>query len=444
MPPPTQATLLSGRASPRRTGPAATDDESIDALLARQLEYVLERSDFYRRSILPLRSRGSIKRRDFRHLPFTERESLSRSQDEHPPFGDYLAADPSMIARVHRTSGSGSQPLLIALSAEDVGLAVECGGECFQAAGVGPGDLIIHCLNYCLWSGGVTDHQALERSGAGVIPFGVGNTTELLRAIQRLKPTGIHCTPSYLTKLEDRLAREFHLAPSALGLRLGLFGGEAGLSEPSFRRRIESAWGFRAMDANYGMSEVLSIFGSECQARCGLHLFGQSAIHAELKSLDDDAVVPWEPGARGELVLTHLRRQCQPLVRYRTCDVIEIVSVDPCECGRASPRFRVIGRADDMVVIRGVNVYLGAIAEVIHAFDGPIGPEFRLLVSRIEPITDCIIKVEARGGDATQLLRSDVERALQDRLTLKVPVELVPAGALSRTNGKTRRLERVL
>jgi phenylacetate-CoA ligase len=416
----------------------------VEALLGEQLDYVLEHSPFYRRLIASRRTRGALRLADFRNLPFTTREQLQEDQARHPPLGSYLSAPRERIIRIHRTSGSTGRPLLIAASSGDVEDALVCGARCFAAAGVRPGHLIVHCLNYCMWSGGVTDHLALERAGAAVVPFGVGNSSKLIATMLDIKPTGIHCTPSYLGKIEQRLAEEFGMMPKALGLKLGLFGGEPGLQDFYFRGRIEETWGFRAMDANYGMAEVLSMFGAECQVRDGLHFMGRGVLYPELKDLQSDRPLPWEPGARGELVLTHLRRQCQPLVRYRTSDVLEVVSAEQCGCGLAGPRWRVVGRVDDMVVIRGTNVYVGSIARVINAERQRLTGEYRVLVSRASPIVDFVIKAEARPHQHDDNLAGELEDRLTRELGVRPVVVLLPPGGLPRVEGKTQRLERVL
>jgi len=416
----------------------------VDALLGKQIEYVLERSEFYQR-ILGTSLRGRTWRAaDLPQLPFTTREQLQADQAERGPFGSYLAADRTQVSRVHRTSGSSGRALIIALSAADVENSVECGARCFWAGGVGPGDLIVHCLNFCMWSGGVTDCHALERSGAAVIPYGVGNSSNLINVIRELRPTGIHCTPSYLAKLEQRLKEEFEVPPSALGLKLGLFGGEPGLQDPQFRSRIEETWGFRAVDANYGLAEVLSMFASECPMKGGLHFVAGDVLHPELKDPGGDGVVPWEKGARGELVITHLRRECQPLIRYRTSDIVELASLEPCGCGLDTPRWRVVGRVDDMVVIRGINVYIGAIAKLVNGEAKRLTGEYRVLVNRSAPVTDFVVKVETRSGPPLDGLAVELEDRFAHELGVRPSVTLLPEGSLPRTDGKTNRLERVL
>lgn len=413
-----------------------------DTQLDRQLWYVQEHSPFYRAK---WESReGRVTAADLRTLPFTTRAELQADQAKYGPFGSYLATQVEQVARVHRTSGSTGQALLIALSSSDIEIALERGAACFRTAGVLRTDLIVHCLNYCMWSGGVTDHLCLERAGAGVIPFGVGHSTELLETMLRLKPSGIHCTPSYLGRLEERLRTEFSLAPRDLGLRIGLFGGEPGLQDPAIRRRIEATWGIRAVDANYGMSEVLSIFGAECEARCGLHFEGGDAIHPEIRRPDSDQTLPFESGAVGELVLTHLQRQCQPLVRYRTSDVVEVLAAGDCVCGRGSPRFRVIGRIDDMIVVRGLNLFPSAIGEAISPFIGAVSGAFEILAEKQDPIRRIVIRVEAGEQPIEPATELQVREAICKRINLRPDVEFVPPGTMTRGDGKARRVRRVL
>ena len=201
-----------------------------------------------------------------------------------------------------------------------------------HAAGLRPGDRVVHCLNYCLWTGGVTDHMILEAAGATVIPFGVGNTRQLIDAIVELKATAIHCTPSYPALIEKTLAEDGKLRPRDLGLRLGLFAGEAGLDNPAFRQHLEATWGFAARNANFGLSEVMSILGSQCEATNDLHFHAGDAVFVELLDPATEARLPIAEGTAGELVCTHLDKQCQPLIRYRTRDVVTVTGTGPCAC----------------------------------------------------------------------------------------------------------------
>ena len=199
----------------------------------QQRDYVLGASPLHRRAwggvAPPLRLEALAE------LPFTDKEMLRASQSACPPFGDYLAAPVNSVARVHRTSGTSGTAMNLALSARDAHETAVVGARAQSAAGLGPGHRVVHCLNYRLWMGGFTDHTTLEATGATVVPFGVGDTQLLVRTIREIGVTAISCTPSYPAVLERVLAEHFPgVKPRDLGLRLGLFGGEAGLDDPEF------------------------------------------------------------------------------------------------------------------------------------------------------------------------------------------------------------------
>ena len=196
-------------------------------------------------------------------LPFTEKDELRISQEVESPFGDYVACSESSVSRLHRTSGTTGRPLILANSKRDARWVAQTGARSMWAAGLRPTDRVVHCLNYCMWTGGFTDHTILEATGATVIPFGVGNTALLIDSILNLGINAISCTPSYPGLLEQVL-REFDgLSPRDLKLSLGLFGGEAGLDNLELRAAMEEKWGFDVRNANFGLSEVLSILGGQ-------------------------------------------------------------------------------------------------------------------------------------------------------------------------------------
>ena len=406
-----------------------------------QRTYVTKQSPFFAR----LWAGKSVPDRleDLPALPLCDKAMLRESQAASPPFGDYLAAVREFVVRLHRTSGTTGQAMNIAQTEADAAQTAEVGARCFRAAGLTTGTLTVHCLNYQMWMGGVSDHLALEATGATVIPFGVGNSQLLIRTILDLEVPVIHCTPSYPAALERTIAEHFpSLAPRDLGLSLGLFGGEAGLDDPSFRGRLESVWGFTARNANYGVSDVFSNFASQCWADNDLHFLGADVLYPELIEPESGDPVPWREGASGELVLTHLKREAQPLVRFRTSDVIAVTGTGPCICGRRVPRFRVLGRSDDMVVVRGVNVFPSAVGGVIAGFDALSG-EFRIRLKGGGPYHRLPVEAEmAEGAKATTALAARVEEAIKTQVRASASVTLLPANALPRTGGKTRRLIR--
>jgi phenylacetate-CoA ligase len=413
--------------------------------LERQLEYVVACSPFYRRKFRAFGHDGRTLVRRFSELPFSGKAEFLSDQSEHPPFGSNLCVNSNDIRRVHKTSGTGSLPLLIAMTTEDIATTVICGARSFTASGLGPGHTVAHCLNYCLWMGGFTDHQSLEATGAAVVPWGVGNTHTLLQRIQDVQIDAIHCTPSYMAILDDVLVREFGMQPRDLGLKLGLFGCEPGIDCPGFRDAIESRWGMRAMNANYGLAEVLSIIGGECRAKTGFHFVGQGSVMVELIHPESLERLPIEAGVEGEFVLTNTNRRAQPVVRYRTGDVVRIVGHERCRCGRSSFRFQVKGRTDDMLVVRGVNVHPGAVRTVLARYLDKLTLQFQIVVETPPPLQTILVRAERLGrvskaacANLTKRLRED----LRTQLGTGLRVELVPLGTLSLSEGKARLIVR--
>jgi phenylacetate-CoA ligase len=424
------------------------DFAGLDSLAAhrqacweRQRAYVGTSSALHRRLYggkeLPLRLE------DFAEAPLIDKEMLRESQRLHPPFGDYLAAPESSIARIHRTSGTTGTAMNLALSAEDARETAAVGARAQAASGLGPGHRVVHCLNYRLWMGGYTDHAILEATGAAVIPFGVGETQRLVRTILELKITAISCTPSYPAVLEQVIAEHFpDLRPRDLGLTLGLFGGESGLDDPDFRRRLEATWGFTARNANYGVTDVFCNFAGQSELDNDLHFMALDVLHPELVDPATGAALPWREGERGELVLTHVSRQCQPLVRFRTGDIILLTGTGPALCGRSAPRFRVVGRSDDMVVVRGINVFPAQIASVINRNESLSG-EYRIRLEGPAPYDLLPVEVEcAEGSDVAPALADSLAAAIKRDLGVSARIDLLPFGSLPRSEGKTRRVIR--
>jgi phenylacetate-CoA ligase len=380
---------------------------------------------------------------DLAELPLSDKAMLRASQAATPPFGDYLATPEDQVSRLHRTSGTTGQAMNLALSAADAAQTVEAGGRAQRAAGLGPGQRVVHCLNYRMWMGGLTDHLTLEWTGATVVPFGVGESALLLRTIRELGITAISCTPSYPAVLERVVAESFPgLRPRDFGLRLGLFGGEAGLDDPAFRARLEDTWGFTARNANYGVSDAFCNLAGQCEANNDLHFVALDALYPELIDPETGAPVPWREGSQGELVLTHLKRECQPLVRFRSGDIVTLTGTGPCACGRTAPRFRVIGRSDDMVVVRGVNVFPSAVAAVLNAQPALSG-EYRIVLEGPGPYHRLPLEAElAPGVTASEALAAEITEALRSGLGASAALTLVADGSLPRTAGKTRRVIR--
>ncbi|NVK31978.1 MAG: phenylacetate--CoA ligase family protein [Gammaproteobacteria bacterium] len=380
---------------------------------------------------------------DIAELPLSDKADLRLSQAATPPFGGYLAASPATVSRIHRTSGTTGQAMNLAMSAEDCKITEVVGGRAQSLAGLRAGITVVHCLNYQMWMGGLTDHMTLERTGASVVPFGVGATELLIRTIMDTGISAISCTPSYPAVLEQVIAEKFpQLHPRDLGLKLGLFGGEPGIDDPAFRQRLTDTWGMQPRNANYGVSDVFCNFASECPHDMALHFVAHDVLHAELIDADTGHNHPLEPGIEGELVLTHLRRDCQPLVRFRTGDIIRIEHTDPCHCGCTGFRFRVVGRSDDMVVVRGLNLFPTMVAAVITRF-GELSGDYRITLDAPPPYDFLPVQAELAKethDDGTLVRR--IETEFKQALGATVRVRTLPYGTFPRTEGKTKRVIR--
>ncbi len=406
-----------------------------------QREYVAARSEFYKDLWNGKAPPEDL--RDLPELPLSDKAQLRIAQERTPPFGTYLAAPRAQAVRLHRTSGTTGQAMNLALSARDCTVTQIVGGRSHRAAGLTPEHTVVHCLNYQMWMGGVTDHLTLEATGALVVPFGVGSTELLIRTIHEVGISAISCTPSYPAVLERVMAEKFpDLKPRELGLKLGLFGGEAALDDPAFRARLKDVWGMEPRNANYGVSDVLSNFAAQCEHDTRLHFLAADVLHPELVDPETGSPLALEAGVTGELVLTHLVRDCQPLVRFRTGDIIAVDETAPCNCGRTGFRFRVVGRSDDMIVVRGLNMFPTMVGAVVGEFDALSG-DYRIVLDAPPPYDRLPVSVElARGREATADLAREIEAAIKAKLGATAQVTILPAGSFPLTEGKTRRVIR--
>lgn len=417
-----------------------------NSLLQQQLEYVIENSSFYQNILCEFISNSGNIISSFYDFPFTTKREIIADQKVNGPYGSNLCVDIKQIKRIHKTSGTTGRPVIITYTDQDIAHTIKAGAKCFASSGLTSSDVVIHCLNYNMWAGGFTDHQSLEATGAAVIPFGVGNSKNLIETILTIQPTAIHCTPSYLSKLELILKTDFNLQPSDLSLKLGLFGAEPGIQDEVFRKNIEQKWKIKAMNANYGMSDVLSMFGGECSKQCGLHFMANDVLLPELLDTKIMKIIPVESGVEGELILTNLCKEAQPLIRYRTNDIIKIISTEECNCGESGFRFEVIGRSDDMFTIKGVNIFISGIQNILNSYNDEITSVYQVHINKTEPVSNILIKLELRN-------ESDIDtNSFKDRFIekfkattgIKPDLHLTDEGALPRTEGKSKILFRSL
>lgn len=291
---------------------------------------------------------------------------------------------------VVRTSGSTGNPLSVSMNSIDFEKITDVGAKCFINAGVKPGMRIIHCMNFQMWAGGCVDFTSLMKSGAAVFPYGTGNTKGLIDTILYYDIEGISCTPSYMRRIKEVLRNEFNMHPKNLGLRYGFFGGESGLQNPNFRKSIEEEWGIEALNANYGSADTISMFASENYlTRDGLQFMADDIAVASIK-VGDQILAP-SKGLVGELLIT--TKYDGGLIKrtnYNIGDIVEVLSDGP------NFKFNVLGRSDEMIVIRGLNVYPNAIRDIVAEAGLTYGfsdIQWQLKVSKEDPIEDAYLSI---------------------------------------------------
>ena len=328
-----------------------------DASYREQLAYLLERSPFYRAKLAGEDTAGGLA--EIAQLPLTEKDELRETRTPENPFGAHLCAEPRELVRIYSTSGTTGTPSYVPLTADDLDNWVTGSARSYAASGISAGQRIVSTYNAGPFVAGAA-LAAFDRIGLAHIPVGTGNTDRLVRAIEQLRPEAAVLTPSYAAYL----AESHDLRGSSV--RRVLVAGEPGGGEPAFRARLEDGWGAKVTEA-MGIGDIgVSLWG-ECEEQDGMHLGARGFVHAELIDPDTGAAQELADGATGELVLTHLRHRAAPLLRFRTRDHVE-VRTTPCPCGRTAPRLRCIGRTDDMLIVRGVNVFPAAIREVVSGF----------------------------------------------------------------------------
>jgi phenylacetate-CoA ligase len=409
----------------------ALDDESYRA----QLAYLLERSAFYREKLAGADTSGGLA--EIAQLPLTDKDELRATRTSDNPIGTHLCAAPDEIVRIYSTSGTTAAPSYVPLTAGDLENWVTGSMRSYAASGVRAGQRIVSTYNAGPFVAGAA-LEAFEGIGLSHIPVGTGNTDRLLRAIESLRPEAVVLTPSYAAYLVER---EPGLRNSSV--ERVLVAGEPGGGEPAFRAMLEEGWGAKVTEV-MGVGDIGASLWGECEEQEGMHLGARGFVHAELIDPDTGTAVELEDGATGELVLTHLRHRAAPLLRFRTRDHVE-VRTSPCRCGRTGPRIRCIGRTDDMLIVRGVNVFPSAVREVVSTFvpdvSGHILVKPQTPGVKQEPPLPVTVEL-GREAEPDASLADAIREKVRNVLVVQTRVELVPWGTLERSEYKSKLVER--
>jgi len=371
---------------------------------------------------------------DMRTVPFTIKDDLRSAY----PYGMF-AVPLRDIVRVHSSSGTTGQVSVVGYTRDDIVMWSDLMARTFVAAGATPDDIVQVTYGYGLFTGGLGAHYGSERLGALTIPISGGNTKRQVQVLKDFGTTVLACTPSYALLIAET-AREMGVDPKTLPLRIGVFGAEP-WSE-GMRTQIESELGVRAIDI-YGLSEVLGPgVATECEHQAGLHVFED---HFLVEIIDPETLEPVPDGQTGEVVFTTLSKQGIPVVRYRTRDISRIIP-EPCACGRTMRRIeRVTGRSDDMLIIRGVNVYPSQIEQVLMGID-MVAPHYQVMLTKRGSMDHVEVHVEVapefRFDEVRELerLQARVRGEIQSVLAVSISVRLVEPKSIQRSEGKAQRV----
>lgn len=371
---------------------------------------------------------------DLSRLPFTVKEDLRLNY----PYGMF-AVPLREVVRIHSSSGTTGKPTVVGYTRHDLDTWSNLVARVMTAAGVTHDDVVQIAFGYGLFTGAFGLHYGTETIGASVIPMSGGNTDKQIMIMQDYKTTVLVCTPSYALTIADRMEK-LGVKPEDLALRVGLFGSEPWSEE--MRRQIEKRLQIVATD-NYGLSEVMGPgIAGECEHKCGMHLFEDHFIAEIIDPLSGD-VLP--PGSIGELVLTSLTKEAFPIIRYRTRDITRL-DYAPCTCGRTMVRMeKTMGRSDDMLIIKGVNVFPTQIEEILFQVEG-CEPHYQLVVERIDNVDRLEVQVEVNETIFFDEMKKQrefvlgVEKRLSNSLGIGVKVKLVEPSAILRSEGKAKRV----
>jgi phenylacetate-CoA ligase len=371
---------------------------------------------------------------DIARLPFTQKSDLR----DNYPFG--LFASPMKdVVRLHASSGTTGKPIVVAYTQEDVDVWTSVLVRALAGCGLHRGDIIQVAYGYGLFTGGLGAHYGAEGLGATVVPASGGHADRQIMLMKDFGVTAMCCTPSYFLHLID-CAAELGVDMKALPVRAGVFGAEPWTD--AMRQHIEKMSSIEAFDI-YGLSEIIGPgVGCECRRHQGLHIFED---HFYPEVVDPETGAPLPDGSEGELVLTTLSKQAMPMIRYRTHDITRILP-GTCECGRTLRRIDRIGRrSDDMLIIRGVNVFPSQVETALLAVEGTL-PHFQILLTRSQGLDQMEVQVEVTPGmfndkiGALQELHDKLQHALDRVLGIRVKVSLVEAHTIERSEGKAKRV----
>lgn len=414
---------------------AAQDEEAVTELLRAQLEGLPSRSPFAadlfaEHGVTPAMFTSLA---DLRKFPFTTKQMLRDSQAASPPLGRHAGVAMADVIRVHASTGTTGKPSWVGVTRRDAAAWTDMIACAFRTMGAVRDDVVLHAAGLTLFVGGLPIRDALERIGATLVPIGTGASEKAMLALETLGVTALHSTPSYARYFAEYL-RERGRDPKEFGLRRVFVGGEPGGGEPAFRAYVEQEWGAPVTEG-LGNADMAPVLFGEPPGAGGMRYTGGRHVVVELIDPDTAEPVVPESGATGELVYTAVDRECCPLVRFRTGDRIVVTGVSD----DGSPLIRCSGRTDDMLILRGVNVFPSAVRDVVQSLHPRTTGAMQIVLTQKGPRIEAPLRVEAEWGtEPDDDLARELEQAIRLRLSVRAAVTLVPPGSLERTEAKSK------
>ena len=413
--------------------------ELQEKALRRQLKYVYAKSDFYRKKFgqcgVDPRDINSLE--ELVRLPFTEKAELRDSQLTSPPLGTHITTPKTSVKRIYSTSGTTGRPTFIGLTNHDIDIWTEAACRAFWTCGLRPNSIVPLVVSPFLIASSYAD--ALQKIGT-VVPIGVGATDRIIGAFRHIGANALLCTSSYPMHFALSLQKR-GIDPKTLGIKVIMAGGEPGAAIPSLRRKVEESFNCVFLEM-MGNGDMCGEIWAECEFKKGMHFIAQGIVHPEIIDPDTGEVLDIKEGTRGELVYTSLARECIPLVRFRTRDHVEVTQT-VCECGRTGFGIRVFGRTDDMIVVQGVNVYPGAVRDVVAGFAPKVTGIMEIHLydpppKGWEPPIHIKVEHHQTKPAETDSLKKQIEALIREKLIFRSNVEIVPDGTLPRYEYKAR------
>ncbi|MFC3722949.1 phenylacetate--CoA ligase family protein [Neoaquamicrobium sediminum] len=369
---------------------------------------------------------------DLQRLPFTYKTEIRESLSAEPPFGRHRAAPMEDIIQMQASSGTTGSPSYVALTESDAEMWHEMTARCFFANGVRPGDMVLHAFSLAKgFVGGIPVMQGLQYMGAIDVPVGAdGGADRLLRACADTRPRCVVGAPNFVIHLAEKAEEVLGAPVSRLGVERVVVGGEPGGGIPAIRAKIEKLWGAKCTEM-LGGTDLGVTYWAECDQQSGMHMVNMDYVLTELLDPETGKIIPWAEGASGEMIYTALGRRASPLVRFRSGDFIEVLDTT-CACGRTGPKIRCTGRTDDMLIVRGANVFPSAINSIVNEMVPQTNGVMRVVADFEGHTTQEALKIivergpdRDRDGDAD--LKKKIEQRLRDALVFRADVRIVDA-----------------